>query len=149
LSAPRPTPKLEDHLFSAVRDCLFNTFAAIFHIGGRSCIRNPRMCHSVVTGTLLSWSLTIYCDKTNYRHYLLYQNIREIYYCSTSERYITAVHPRDILLQYIREIYYCSTSERYITAVHPKDMLLQYIRMIYYCSTSEGKSGEMDSTDPS
>jgi len=28
LSAPRPTPKLEDHPLSAVRDCLFNIFAA-------------------------------------------------------------------------------------------------------------------------
>jgi hypothetical protein len=25
--APRPTPKLEDHSFSAVRSCLFRTFA--------------------------------------------------------------------------------------------------------------------------
>ena len=28
LLAPRPTPKLEDHPMSAVRDCLFNLFAA-------------------------------------------------------------------------------------------------------------------------
>jgi hypothetical protein len=28
LLAPRPTPKLEDRFFSAVRACLFNTFAA-------------------------------------------------------------------------------------------------------------------------
>ena len=28
LLAPRPTPKLEDHLLSAVRDCLFNIFVA-------------------------------------------------------------------------------------------------------------------------
>ena len=32
LLAPRPTPKLEDHLLSAVRDRLFNIFAAIIHI---------------------------------------------------------------------------------------------------------------------
>jgi len=31
LLAPRPTPKLEDHPSSAVRDCLFNIFAAIHH----------------------------------------------------------------------------------------------------------------------
>ena len=31
LAAP-PTPKLEDHPLSAVRDCLFNIFAAILHI---------------------------------------------------------------------------------------------------------------------
>jgi hypothetical protein len=32
LLAPRSTPKLEDHPLSAVRDCLFNIFAAILHI---------------------------------------------------------------------------------------------------------------------
>jgi hypothetical protein len=32
LLAPRPTSKLEDHPFSAVRDCLFNIFAATLHI---------------------------------------------------------------------------------------------------------------------
>jgi hypothetical protein len=32
LLAPRPTPKLEDHPLSLVRDCLFNTFAATLHI---------------------------------------------------------------------------------------------------------------------
>jgi hypothetical protein len=32
LLTPRPNPKLEDHLFSAVRDCLFNTFSATLHI---------------------------------------------------------------------------------------------------------------------
>jgi hypothetical protein len=34
LLAPRPTPKLEDHPLSAVRDCLFNIFTATLHIGG-------------------------------------------------------------------------------------------------------------------
>jgi hypothetical protein len=32
LLAPRPTPKLEDHPLSAVRDCLFNIFAATLRI---------------------------------------------------------------------------------------------------------------------
>ena len=36
LLAPRPTPKMEDHPSSAVRDCLFNLFAATLLIGGRS-----------------------------------------------------------------------------------------------------------------
>ena len=54
LLAPRPTPKLEDHPSSAVRDCLFNLFAATLHIGGRSSIRNLRTRHAVVTGTHLS-----------------------------------------------------------------------------------------------
>jgi hypothetical protein len=50
---PRPTPKLEDHFLSAVRDCLFNIFAATLPIGGHSSIRNPRTRHAVVTGTHL------------------------------------------------------------------------------------------------
>jgi len=36
---------------SAVRDCLFNLFAATLLIGGRSSIRNLRTRHAVVTGT--------------------------------------------------------------------------------------------------
>jgi hypothetical protein len=31
LLSPRPTPKLEDHPLSAVRDCLFNVFSATLH----------------------------------------------------------------------------------------------------------------------
>ena len=52
--APRPTPKLEEHPLSAVRECLFNTFAATLHIAGRSSIRNLRTRHTVVIGTHLS-----------------------------------------------------------------------------------------------
>ena len=52
--APRPTPKMEDHPLSAVRDCLFNIFAATLHIGGRSSICNIRTHHVVVTGTQIS-----------------------------------------------------------------------------------------------
>jgi len=51
LLAPRPTPKLEDHPSSAVRDCLFNLLAATLLIGGRSSIRNRRTRHAVMTGT--------------------------------------------------------------------------------------------------
>jgi hypothetical protein len=54
LLAPCPSPKLEDHPLLAVCDCLFNMFAATYHIGGRSLIRNLRMPHAVVTGTYLS-----------------------------------------------------------------------------------------------
>jgi len=50
LSTPRLTPKLDDHSLSAVRDCLFNIFAATLHIGGRFSIRNLRTRHAVVTG---------------------------------------------------------------------------------------------------
>ena len=53
LLAPRPTPKLESHPLSAVRDCLFNIFAATFHIAGRSSTRKLRTRHAVVTGTHL------------------------------------------------------------------------------------------------
>jgi hypothetical protein len=53
LLAPRPTPKLEDHPSSAVRDCLFNLFAAALHTGGLSSIRNLRTRHAVTTGTHL------------------------------------------------------------------------------------------------
>jgi len=51
LLAPRPTPKLEDHPLSTVRDRLFNIFAATLHIGGLSSIRNLRTRHTVLTGT--------------------------------------------------------------------------------------------------
>ena len=56
LLAFRPTPKLEDYPLSAVRDYLFNTFTATFHIGGYSSIRKLRTRHTVVTGTHLSQS---------------------------------------------------------------------------------------------
>ena len=45
LLAPRPTPKMENHLLLPVRDCLFNIFAATLHIAGPSSIRNLRKCH--------------------------------------------------------------------------------------------------------
>jgi hypothetical protein len=52
-SVTRPTPKMENHPLSAIRDLLFNIFAATLHIGDRSSIRNLRMRHAVVTGTHL------------------------------------------------------------------------------------------------
>jgi len=51
LLAPLPAPKLEDHPLSAVRDCLFNTFAAALQIGGRFSIRNLRTRHALLTWT--------------------------------------------------------------------------------------------------
>ena len=51
LLALRPTPKLEDHPSSAVRDCLFNSFAATVHTGGRSSIHNLRTRYAVLTAT--------------------------------------------------------------------------------------------------
>jgi len=51
LLAPRPNPKFEEHPSSAVRDCLFNLFAATLLIGGRSSIHKLRTRHAVVTDT--------------------------------------------------------------------------------------------------
>ena len=42
---------------NAVRDYLFNIFAAALHIGGRSSIRKLKTRHAVVTGAHLSWLL--------------------------------------------------------------------------------------------
>ena len=53
-STPRPTPNLEDHPLSSVRDSLFNIFAAALHIADRSSIRNLRTRYAVVTGTLIT-----------------------------------------------------------------------------------------------
>ena len=60
LLTPHPTPKLEDQPLSAVRDCLFNIFAATLHIGGHSSIRNQRTRHVVVTGTHITWKLLMF-----------------------------------------------------------------------------------------
>jgi hypothetical protein len=63
LLVPRPTPKLEDHPLSAVRDCLFNVFAGALHIWrpflhpqheDAPC-RGDRDRLIVVTGTDLLW----------------------------------------------------------------------------------------------
>jgi hypothetical protein len=62
LLAPHPNPKLEDHPLSAVRDSLFNIFAATLHIRGRSSIHNLRTFQTVVTGTHLSHGLFSYID---------------------------------------------------------------------------------------
>jgi len=58
LLASLPTPKLEDHTVSAVRDCLFNTFLANLHTGGRSSTRSMRTRLAVVTGSHLSRTST-------------------------------------------------------------------------------------------
>jgi hypothetical protein len=57
LLALRPNSKLKDHPLSAVRDCLFNIFAATLHIGGSSFFRNLRTRREEVTETHLSWAL--------------------------------------------------------------------------------------------
>ena len=59
LLAPRPTPKLEDHLSSAVRDCLFNLFAAtllkVISVG--NCTRRSTMDFKI-----LKCPLKIFCS---------------------------------------------------------------------------------------
>jgi len=86
LLAPHPTPKLEDHPSSAVRDCLFNIFATTLHIGGRSSILNLRTYHAAVTGTHLSREINIrekeLCIKLLiYKYYLILPVV--LYGCET------------------------------------------------------------------
>lgn len=65
LFAPLPTfPKLVVHPLSAVRDCVFNIFAASRHVGGRSSIRNLLTRHTVVIGTHLSRAINGKFKKT-------------------------------------------------------------------------------------
>ena len=59
LLAPRPNPKLEDHLLSAAHDYLFNTFVGTLHVGDRSSIRSLSTGHGVVAWTHLSTGLQI------------------------------------------------------------------------------------------
>jgi len=66
LLAPRPTPKLEDHALSAVRDCLFNLFAATLHIGGRFSIRKLRTRHAGDRDRLIQESIEKRLNKDNF-----------------------------------------------------------------------------------
>jgi len=60
LLGPRPTLKLEDHPFLAVRNCLCNISMPSVHVGGRSSLRNHKTFHAVMTGTHLSCRWYIY-----------------------------------------------------------------------------------------
>jgi len=51
LLATRPTPKLEDHRLSDIRDCLLNIFAATLHTAGRSSIHNLTKRPVMMIGT--------------------------------------------------------------------------------------------------
>ena len=76
LSSPRPTT------LSAVRDYIFNIFAATHHIGGRSSIRNLRKRHAVVTRTHLSRAIIKYLRKKweyNEAVHQLFLNFRRAY----------------------------------------------------------------------
>jgi hypothetical protein len=59
------THKLEDHPFSAVCGCLFNTFAATLHSGGRSSILILRTLHAM-SGTRLSWVKLQHCKNQEF-----------------------------------------------------------------------------------
>jgi len=59
LSVPRPNRKLDDHPLLAVRDCLFNIFAAFLYIVVHSSIRNLRTHDGVTTRTGLPWMIFI------------------------------------------------------------------------------------------
>ena len=60
LSTPLPTPMLEDHPFSAVRDSLFT---ATLLIGGHSSIHNLRLRQAVVKETRLSRLIKLHRQK--------------------------------------------------------------------------------------
>jgi NAD-dependent DNA ligase len=66
LPAPRPTLKLEDCPFLAVRDRLFNIFAATQHIRALSSLHNLRTRHAVVTWTQLTRTIKAYCTALQY-----------------------------------------------------------------------------------
>jgi len=68
---PHPTPKVEEHTLSAVRDLLFNIFAAVLHIGGRSSIRNLRTRHSLVTVPTIAIVLVLGPTTDFFNHLLL------------------------------------------------------------------------------
>jgi hypothetical protein len=53
LLAPHPTPKLKNHPFLVVSDCLFDIFAASLHVGGCSSTCSLKTRSAMVTGTHL------------------------------------------------------------------------------------------------
>ena len=76
-----PNTQLKDHLLSAVRDCLFNIFAATLRTGGRSSIRNLRTRHAVVKGTHLHGPLN-YMPQSNKYLRMTIQVLCPLYQCS-------------------------------------------------------------------
>jgi len=100
LLSPRPTPKLEDHPSSAVRDCFFNLFAAIILIGGRSSIRNLRTHHAVVTGTHYVASLLLHQLNPHFLNYISILCFSCMFRCISYrlQREITYSLPKTIFL---------------------------------------------------
>ena len=95
LLAPRPTPKLEDHPSSAVRDCLFSLFAATLLMRGRSSIHNLRTRHAVVTETHYIGYESIYFFKLYLFLWCIRCNLWTSALCSKvhDRRYVTAWVP--------------------------------------------------------
>jgi len=63
LLAPRPTPKLDYHPFSAVRDCLFNILATTLHIGGPFLCPQPNdapRCGDMGTLIMVLYVMTVF-----------------------------------------------------------------------------------------
>jgi len=71
LLVPHPTLKLEDNLFSAVHNCLFNIFAATLH-NWRTYIRNLRTCHAVVTRDPPNMDCILTCNPNSQSPYTLH-----------------------------------------------------------------------------
>jgi hypothetical protein len=63
LLAPRQNSKQGDLLLSAARYCLFNIYVATLHIGWSSSMHNLRTRHTMVTGTHLSRSSLLSCQR--------------------------------------------------------------------------------------
>jgi hypothetical protein len=102
LLAPRPTPKLEDHPLSAVRDCLFNIFAATLHIWGPFPPSAPwGRAMPWWQGTHLTWHVLcllvqniVNIFKIVYELYCILQNIRTYVY---SNKMHSGLHKRSLL----------------------------------------------------
>ena len=110
LSAPRPSPKLEDHTWSAVLHCLFNIFAATLLIGGRSSTRNLRTRHAVVTGTHWKHVLTEQQVVSSVTKKKIYTLLRRFFTFKshTISRYKCILGP--LLRAYCHESHKCSTT---------------------------------------
>jgi hypothetical protein len=102
LLARRPTPKLENHPLSAVRDCIFHIFAAILHIECRSSTRNLRTPHPIVTGTHLS-RITVW-KSTSWTKVTYFSTLEKSTHCFTSLNFVNFVKAVMILLKTFQHI---------------------------------------------
>jgi len=118
LLAPRPTPKQEDHPLSAIRDCLFNIFAATLCTGGHSSIRNLRTRHTVVTGTDLS-RIAIF-KSINWTKVTYFSRAETSTHCFTSLNFVKSVKFIMVLLktcQYIRNHTFIRTLVKHLISL--------------------------------